>query len=416
MPVKKSAIFGFCLFDFANSAYTTVIITAVYSVYFARSLGSPFLWSMTLSLSYFLVILVSPVSGAIADLGGFKKRFLFFSYTICVASTALLYFGTPEKAWLAVALIILSNFGFSLSENFVSSFLPSLADRSNMGRVSGYAWSFGYVGGVASLILSLVFLIQAKFADEAMRTVPVLTAGFFALFALPAFFWLREPALQGPRPSLGIGLVRTGFRRLRETFNAVRVYRDLFRFLTAFFFYSCGTVTVISFAAIFAEQVLRFKTAEIIKLIFTANITAAVGAFMFGFIQDMIGAKKTLYITLVLWLLAAVAAYFVEGRTLFWIIANIVGFAMGASQSASRSLVGILSPPGKIAEFYGFWGFAGKGAAIAGLFSFGLFLKAFGGMRPAILTTAAFFLIGIVLLRFVNEPPLPKKKEPWEDL
>jgi len=196
----------------------------------------------------------------------------------------------------------------------------------------------------------------------------------------------------------------------------VRNYANLFRFLIAFFFYSCGTATVIAFAAIFAKQVLGFSPGETIKLIIKANIASAAGAFLFGYIQDEIGAKKTLYITLVLWLLAVVAAYFVTGRSFFWTIAYAVGFAMGASQSASRSLVGVLSPQNKVAEFYGFWGLAGKGAAAVGLFSFGLFLRFFGGIRPAILSTALFFLIGIVLLRFVNEPPLPKKKDPWEDL
>jgi UMF1 family MFS transporter len=234
-----------------------------------------------------------------------------------------------------------------------------------------------------------------------------MTAAFFGVFALPCFFLLKERKA-GQAPPAGQSVFGAGFTRLAATFRDLRQYRELFKFLLSFFLYSCGIATVISFAAIFAQEALHFTRAETIVLIVVANATSAAGAFLFGFVQDRIGAKATLLITLVLWLAAVLGAYFVRDKSMFWAVANVVGIAVGASQSASRSMVGLFSPVDKSGEFFGFWGFAGKGASIVGLFSFGAFLKAFGGnMRPAILVTSFFFLAGMTVLFFVD----PKKGE-----
>jgi len=414
--VKKSEIFGFCLFDFANSAYTTIIITTIFSVYFTTKIGSEFQWALVLGFSYLMTLLVSPVAGAMADFSGKKKRFLFFSYLICVACTALLYFSsgaTPALLAFTVAMVVLSNFGFSLSEVFVSSFLPEISDRFNIGRISGYAWSFGYVGGLSSLIVCFIYLSKSGGTDTAQHFTNVITALFFAVFALPVFFLLKERTQGQPLPK-GEHLLFIGFKRIRNTFAEIRRYRDLFKFLTSFFFFSCGVSVVISFAAIFAQKELHFRQGEIIMLIFISNITSAIGAFFFGFVQDKLGAKRTIQITLVLWLLAVLGAFFSESKGLFWLVANIVGFAMGATQSASRSMVGVFAPAEKTAEFYGFWGVASRAASITGIILFGVGVK-FMGIRYAILLTAVFFLAGMALLRSVNEPPMPRKREAWED-
>ncbi|OGK02760.1 MAG: hypothetical protein A2519_07410, partial [Candidatus Raymondbacteria bacterium RIFOXYD12_FULL_49_13] len=315
----KREIFGFCLFDFANSGYTTVIITAVYNAYFVSAIGTPFLWSLTLSLSYLFVIIASPIAGAMADFGNSRKRFLFASYAICVASTALLYFGSSEHVFLACAMVICSNFGFALSENFVSSFLPGLASRHTIGRISGYAWSFGYVGGISSLLLCLAYLSHAGYGENALRFTPVLTALFFGVFALPVFFLLKERTA-APLPPSNKTIPEAGFSSLRDTFRDIRHYRELFFFLLSFFFYTCGTATVISFAAIFAQEALHFSQKEIILLILAANVTSAAGAFVFGFVQDRIGARRTLFITLFLWISAVLGAYFVKERESFWVV------------------------------------------------------------------------------------------------
>jgi UMF1 family MFS transporter len=396
--VKKREIFGFSLFDFANSAYTTVIITAIYNAFFVKVIGTPFLWSITLSLSYLFVLLISPVAGAMADFQGRKKRFLFFAYILCITFTALLFFSSREHLIRTMIFIILSNLGFALSEIFVSSFLPEISTKENIGRISGYAWSFGYVGGIASLICCLGYLSITGYGDTAVRATTLVTAVFFTIFAMPCFFLLKERK-KGESLPPGQHLLTVGFNRLINTYREIRQYRELFKFLAAFFFYTCGTVTVISFAAIYAQGVLLFSRQETILLIIVANVTSAVGAFIFGYIQDRIGAKSTILITLVLWLSAVLGVYFIKEKTSFWVIANLVGFAMGAIQSASRSLIGLFSPVHKSAEFYGFWGFSGKAAAIVGLFSFGALLKLFNGdMRQAVLFTSLFFIIGFLMM------------------
>jgi UMF1 family MFS transporter len=410
MPTKKE-IFGFSLFDFANSAYTTVIITAIYSVFFVNNIGTPFSWSLILCVSYALTLILAPVAGAIADHSANRKKFLFLSYVVCVVATAGLYFSVPELRYLVFALVIISNIGFSLSESFVSSFLPALSTPKTIGRISGYAWSFGYVGGVLSLLLALTYLKRAGFSNLATREIAPLTAIFFALAAAPVFFLLKDRTTAQVKPA-NVSYISLGLGRLRDTFHDIKKYRELFKFLVAFFVYSCGIATVISFAAIFAENALDFKMGETIMMLFVANITAAVGAFFFGFIQDDIGARKTLFITLIMWVLAVLLAYVTHSKTVFWLVANLVGFAMGASQSASRSFVGLLALEEKSAEFFGFWGVASKAAAMVGLFSFGLMWKLSGSMRIAILLTLVFFVAGFVLLMFVKDDR-PKKK--WDE-
>ncbi len=415
--IKKSEIFGFCLFDFANSAYTTIIITTIFSVYFTTSIGSEFMWSVVLAFSYLITLIVSPVAGAMADFSGKKKRFLFFSYIICVTCTALLFYSgstSQYRLWFTIAMVVLSNFGFSLSEVFVSSFLPEISDRFNIGKISGYAWSFGYVGGLSSLIVCFIYLSKAGGTDTAQHFTNIITALFFGIFALPVFFLLKERGV-GQKLPQGENLLFIGFKRIRSTFNEISAYRDLFIFLVAFFFFSCGIAVVISFAAIFAQKELAFKQGEIIMLIFISNITSAIGAFFFGFVQDNIGSKRTIQITIILWMIAVILAFLAHSKGLFWLVANIVGFAMGATQSASRSMVGVFSPSEKNAEFYGFWGFASRAASIAGILLFGMGIKLFG-IRNAILLTAVFFIIGFVVLHYVKEPPMPKKREVWEDI
>lgn len=415
--IKKSEIFGFCLFDFANSAYTTIIITTLFSVYFTSKIGSEFQWSLVLAVSYLLTLLVSPMAGAMADFTGKKKRFLALSYLLCVICTAMLYFSsgaTPALLAFTVGMVILSNFGFSLSEVFVSSFLPEISNRFNIGRISGYAWSFGYVGGLTSLVVCFIYLSKKGGSDEAQHMTNIITALFFGVFALPVFFLLKERA-PGQKLPPGERLLTIGFKRIRTTFSEIRRYQDLFKFLLAFFCFSCGISVVISFAGIFAQKELGFRQGEIIMLIFVSNITSAIGAFFFGFVQDNLGAKRTIQLTLILWLLAVLGAFFSHSKGLFWLVANIVGFAMGATQSASRSLVGVFAPQDKSAEFYGFWGVSGRAASIAGLLLFGVGVK-YLGIRYAILITTLFFVAGMIVLKQVQEPPLPKKKEAWEDI
>jgi len=396
--LKRREIFGFMMFDFANSSYTTVIITAVFNAYFVRAVVNEanrgeLLWAISLSISYFLVMIFGPVCGAMADQTGRKKRFLFVTYLLCVIFTALLFFVKPGYVLMAMVFVILSNVGYSASENFVSSFLPDIAEEKEMGRISGYAWSFGYVGGILSLVICLLIISFYKPAGN--ETLPIrlsalVTALFFGAAAIPTFLWVRERR-RDATSDRGDGYFRTAFHRLGATWRNVGKFKELAKFLIALFFFYAGIMVVISFASIYAQKELGFTPAMTVLLIIVVNVTAIIGAFLFGLLGDRIGLKRTVTITLIIWVVTVIVAYFIHTQKLFWIVANLAGIAMGASQSSARALVGLFSPTSKSAEFFGFWGFAGKFSAILGILSFGLLSYLFSSNRLAILSTIFYF-------------------------
>jgi UMF1 family MFS transporter len=289
----------------------------------------------------------------------------------------------------------------------IAAFLPEIAPQADMGRISGYGWALGYLGGLIVLGMCLVYVSWAQAHGQgATHYVPVtmlITAGMFALAAMPTFLWLPERGAASPLPP-GQGYVAAGFERLRHTLKHVRHFKDLFFFLLSLTVYYCGIYTVIVLAAVYAREVMGFDTAGTLKLVLVINVTAAIGAFAFGHLQDVLGSKRTLALTLVLWIVALVLAYTTRSHAGFWVAGNLVGLALGSSQSAGRALVGQFSPPQRAAEFFGLWGLAGKLAAIVGPLSYGtITYLTHGQQRPAILSTAAFFVIGLLLLSTINE-------------
>ena len=415
-PVTRREIFAWAMFDFANSGYTTVVLTAIFNAYFVgvvagdgpdRDGSATLLWTLATSITNVLVLLSAPVIGAIADHGAKKKAFLLASTVGCVLFTAGLALVGPGEVVLGMTLLVLSAFMFHTGEDLIAGFLPEIASERDMGRVSGYGWSLGYLGGmlVLGLCLAVVSAAQARGASAA-EYVPVtmlITAGAFALAALPTFLWLRERARPQPLPSVRAALV-VGLARVRDTFEHARRYRDLFRFLITLAVYYCGIYTVIVLAAVYAQQVMGFGTQETIIMILVVNVTAAVGAFGFGLVQDRIGSVVTLALTLLIWIAALVLAYVIETRAGFWLVANLVGLALGSSQSAGRALIGLFSPPARSAEFFGLWGLAGKLASVIGPLSYGFVAYATrGNHRLALLTTGVFFIAGLLLLLTVNE-------------
>ncbi len=408
---RKKEIFGFMMFDFANSSYTTVIITAIFNAYFVRVVVNQqnrgeLLWSVALSVSYAAVILLGPILGAIADYSALKKKFLFGSYILCVSFTSLLFFIKPGDVIQAMIFVILSNIGFAASENFVSSFLTDIATEEDMGKISGYAWSFGYIGGLTSLAISLAILSMFPSGKEneflGIRLTNLVTAFFFGIAAIPTFLWLHEKGQKRELPP-GETYFSLPFNRLKDTFIHIKEFKELMKFLLSFLFFNSGIAVVISFAAVYAQKDLGFTPSMTVLLVIVVNITASVGAFLFGYMEDVIGSKNTIMITLFIWIITVTSAFFIKGKQAFWVVANLAGISMGASQSSARALVGLFSPESKSAEFFGFWGFAGKLSAIIGLLSFGTMSYLFSSNRIAILSTIFYFIVGIIILVFVDE-------------
>lgn len=422
---SRREIFGWAMFDFANQAYTTLIITVIFGVVFTRMIvghGPDFrlgnlLWSLSLSVSYALVALVAPVCGAIMDHAGAKKRFLFVSYVLTVISTACLYFVTPGQIWLGVVLIIISNFGYAVGEGFIAGFLPSLGPPDKLGRISGFGWALGYVGGLASTGIALLGLggvTPDNFNN--LRLVGPLAALFFMGGAIPTFLWLREP--QAGRIRLrGADYVRKGFQRLAWTFGKLPCFRDLAVFFLSLYFSMAGLYIIISFAFIYGDQVVGWEPLYQMLMFVLTQIFAAAGALGFGLLQDRIGAKRTYDLTLLLWLVAITLIFGtpwitallnrafgldLHAQQFFLVVGCLAGLGLGSVQSSARTLVGRMSPLNKAAEFFGFWAMTVKLAAILGIVGLGV-LQAIFGLQVSVLFCLVLFGAALACSALVDE-------------
>ena len=415
--VARREVWAWAMYDFANSGYTTVVLTAVFNAYFVSVVAgnapwATLAWTAALSVSYAIVMVAGPLLGAWADAHGAKKRLLAISTAICVIGTfALAGAGPGQVAW-AVAFIVVSNVAYAIGENVVAAFLPEIARPEALGKVSGWGWSLGYFGGILALAVSLAWVMSAPARGSTSgASVPgtmIITAAIFGLAALPTFLFLRERAQPSQQPG-----VREALARLMQTARTAGDYRDLLFVFATGTFYQAGVATVIALAAIYAEQVMGFKTEDTILLILVVNVTAAIGAFAFGYAQDRIGKVWALRITIVGWVAMTVIAFFSQTRAHFWVAANLAGLCMGSSQSAGRALVAYFSPAGRSAEFFGLWGVATRLASILGPLTYGLVTWLTGGNhRLAILLTGAFFLVSLAILAFVDERRGRRQVEP----
>ncbi|MBL8352761.1 MAG: MFS transporter [Burkholderiaceae bacterium] len=413
--VRKREVFGWAMYDFANSGYTTVVLTAVFSAYFVGGVAggadwATFAWTAALAAASVIVMLTMPAIGAYADLRAAKKRLLVLTTIGCVLGTAALAGAGPGDVAWAVVAIVLSNVFYTYGESLIAAFLPELARQDSLGRVSGWGWSFGYFGGMLTLGLSLAYVLWAQARGiPAAQFVPVtmgITAGIYGVAAIATFALLRERALPQPVP-LHDGLREAGLRaslaRLRATGQQARRFRDFSALLACAVAYQAGISVVIALSAVYAEQVMKFEQTQTMALIFLVNIAAAIGAFSWGYVQDRIGHRLALGITLAGWIVMIALAVAATGPGLFWVAAVIAGLCMGSSQSAGRALAGLFAPAARRAEFFGIWTFAIRLSAIIGPLTYGLVtLLTAGNHRLAILSTGAFFVLGLALLMGVD--------------
>jgi UMF1 family MFS transporter len=408
--VRKREVFGWAMYDFANSGYTTVVLTAVFNAYFVAAVAggadwATLVWTAALGLSRAICMVTMPTLGAYADVRAAKKRLLLVTTALCVLSTAGLAFVGPGAVALGVALIVLSNLFYAYGESLTAAFLPELSRPEALGRVSGWGWSFGYFGGMLTLGLSLAYVLAAQqrgeTAGEFVPVTMVITAVIYGVASIATFVLLKERAK--PQPAApGEGLAAS-LQRLRQTWAQARRYADFVWLMVCGFFYQAGIAVVIALAAVYAEQVLGFKQTETMMLVFLVNIAAAVGAFAFGYYQDRIGHKQALGATLIGWIVMTVLAYAATTAALFWVAAVIAGLCMGSSQSAGRAMVGVFAPRERLAEYFGLWTFATSLASIVGPLTYGAvtWLTA-GNHRLAIISTGLFFVIGWLAIRPID--------------
>ncbi len=434
----RKEIFGWAMFDFANQAYTLLIITVVFGDLFTRvivgdrgdnyRLGN-LLWSIALASSYLMVVITGPILGAVMDFTAARKRFLFCSYVVTVITTATLYFVAPGYILLGMLLLIVSNYAYALGESFIASFLPGLGPPEDQGRISGFGWALGYVGGLLAAGFTLVFLGETSAENfDRIRWVGPFAAAFFLLAAIPTFLWLREQGVAGVLPP-GRGYMAVGIQRVRDTVRDIARFRDLALMMVSIFFAMAGIYIIITFSFIYGAQVIGWDSGVRNIMFVIVQIAAVAGALGFGWVQDRIGARVTYIMTLLLWIVTISCIYATpqvtalanrlfgvdwEAQYVFLVVGSLAGASLGSSQSAGRALVGYLSPRDKAAEFFGFWGMAAKLAAVFGILGLGL-LQSLVGLHASILFCILLFAVAIVVCLPLDQQRGRRAAEHWED-
>lgn len=403
---NKKKIFIWTLFDFANTSFSIVVVTFVYAVYFkkevaeGKSIGDLY-WSIGTSLAMIITAIISPILGAIADYSAGKKRFLLFFTLLCIVATSSLFFVGEGEIFFGIFLFVLANIGFEAGLVFYDSFLPEITEPKNFGRVSGYGFAMGYLGSLATLAIIYPF-IQAEMIKESF---PV-AALFFLIFAIPLFVYLKD---NRKIKSEKVSYLNIGISRVWNTITNLKHYKNLAIFLLAYFFYIEGVNTIIFFSGNYASTTLKFTETELLIFFLTVQTTAIAGSVILGIIADSIGQKKTIIITLIMWLITVLLAYLVQDKSGFYVVGLLAGAAMGSSQSTSRSLMSKLTPADKKTEFFGFYSFFGKSSAIIGPLVFGFVSFISGDQRLAIFSIGIFFLIGLIILLWVNDPKVDQR-------
>jgi len=415
----KRTIFSWSIYDFANQPFTTITITFIYSVFFAKFIftgefkeGTE-LWAMAITISSLIIAFLSPIMGAIADNGGYRKLFLIFWTWVCIIFSFCLYFPTQGDVFNALLFFCIANIGFEMGGVFLNAYLPEIAPKDKIGRISGYGWSFGYIGGLVALgVCYALFMSPSspiiEFLDletgENYRIINVFIAIWFSIFSIPTFLYVKD---NRKKKKLSKKIISDSFKNIKQTFNQIKKYKELTKFLIARIVYNDAIITVIFFGGQYATDQFKFETGELFLFAIVLNVFAGIGAFLLGFLDDILGGKKTIQITnfgfVIACLIAFLAPLFIYGESLFWFAGCLIGIFMGPNQASSRSLMGRLIPKSKENEFYGFFAFSGKATAFLGPLLFQQVLHYTGNMRWSILMIALLFVIGILLLKNVDE-------------
>ncbi len=410
----KKILFGWVMYDFANSAFTTLIVTFIYAAYFTKAIApneidGTILWSRGVAVSALAVALLSPLLGTMADRGGHRKRYLLFSTIIAIISSVMLYRPLPGQIMQALIWFVIGNIAFEIGCVFYNAFLPDIAPPEKIGRISGVGWGLGYVGGLAAMFLAMVSLVNPEqpwfgFSREFgqnIRATNLLVAIWFGVFSLPLFLFVKEKSPTVATSSHNER--RAVLAELASTFIEVRKYRQVVRLLVARLIYNDGLITIFAFGGIYAAGTFHFTFQEIMYFGIVLNFTAGLGAFIFGFFDDWFGGKITVQVSLIGLIVASLLAVTTDSKTLFWLAGILVGIFSGPNQSASRSLLGRLVPKDMESQFFGFFAFSGKFTAFLGPLLLGLLTELFASQRAGMAIVIVFFIIGGLLLTVVDE-------------
>ena len=418
---KKREIFGWVMYDFANSGYAVIILAAVLPIYFSTivpeggavfrffgnefSISSPSLWAYTLSFSMFLVAISSPIMGAIADYTGSKKKLLMvYTYTGSLLC-ALLFFVGEGDYLMAMILFLLANICFSGGSVFYNAFLPQIADEDEIDWVSGKGFAYGYIGGGLLLVFDLFLITNHEWFGLESRAVGTrisfLTVGvWWAVMSIPTFKYLNER--EGKKLPQSENYLLFGFKKISKTLREIKQYRQLAKFLLAFIIYNDAIQTVVAMSTIFGKVEIGLGEGDLIGALLMTQFIALPGSLMFAKAAKKIGAKQAIIASLIVWSGIIIYAYFLESALEFWILAGVVGLVLGGTQATSRSLFASFVPKENSAEFFGFFAISNKFASIIGPLTFAVMGQLFGSARAGIVSLIVFLIIGLLLLSQVD--------------
>lgn len=407
----KRIINAWVMYDWANSAFATTIMAAVLPVFYSTVAGSTLTgnratvyWGYTTSLALFIIALLSPVLGAMADFRGAKKRYLMFFALVGIAGTAMMVLISTGDWLLASILFIIGNIGFAGANVFYDSLLPHVARPDEIDQVSTKGYALGYLGGGLLLAINLAMIMfSPDNMTELMTRLSFLSVALWWLvFSIPLWLRVPEPKRRVLAGEEEFNALQAGFSRLIQTFREITTYRQLLIFLIAFWLYNDGIGTIIKMATIYGAEIGIGDTALIGALLMVQFIGIPF-AFGFGWLAKKIGAKKSIYLCLLVYTLISILGYFMQTAIHFWILAFAVAMVQGGSQALSRSLFGRMVPKSKSAEFFGFFSVSAKFAGIAGPFIFAVVGQLTGQSRLSIISLIVFFILGAIILSRVDE-------------
>ncbi len=414
---NRRAIAAWCLYDWANSAFPTVIVTFVFAAYYTRALSTDAEsgtgeWGLAMSLSGVAIAILAPILGAVADQGGRRKPWIAAFSLLCIASGAALWFAEPDPSWALFALVVaaLANLSFEIGTVFYNAMLPEVAPPRLWGRVSGWAWGLGYAGGLACLVLTLLLFVRPeeplfgldKDASEHVRIAGPFVAAWFLAFALPMFL------LTPDRPRSGLPVRRAvaeGVRALRKSLAKLPRQGAVLRYLIARMLYTDGLNTLFAFGGIYAAGSFGMDFQEILVFGILLNVTAGLGAAAFAWIDDWIGPKRTVLIAVGCLTLLGTAILLIETKLWFYILGSAIGVFIGPAQSASRTLMARLAPAEVRTEMFGLYALSGKVTAFLGPAAVGAVTVATQSQRWGMASILVLFVLGFALLLPLKEPP-----------
>jgi UMF1 family MFS transporter len=411
-PAKRE-VFAWVMYDWANSSYSTLSITVLvsYMQHILPGDAGVRAWGFGIGLTNFVVAVLSPVLGAVADGRASKRKWLAGSALVGATASAAMFFATPDKPWLLVALFLVAQLGMEFSQGFYNGFLPEMADDKGMDRLSAQGYAVGYLGGGLALALFLaLYSFSTKLGlpasdDDPTALLPrlglLIMGVWWGVFAIPAILWLKDRGT--PKFDMSVfAASRKAFREVKHTLTNLRRYRMLVIFLLAFLFYNDGAQTVLSQASVFGTKSLDMTSGELVQLVLMIQFVALPGALGIGFLSERFGTKFALFLCLGVWVALLVGAYFVETKAQFWVLGGVVALVMGGIQSVSRSIMGQMTPLEHTAEFFGFFNLSSKAASMFGPIVFSMVLTSTGDAHQAILSLLVFFVIGWAIVAFVD--------------